>query len=282
MKRNIIFASALALCMGLSFTSCLDSNNDSDTSYVGGFVKVTSNYMGLGSFKGPDGKTTINPSNASLTNLEQNGFKMSNVNAAFIQGTYNKEENLDVETSQTFQNVSITYAVALDAPVEIVSEAGARNDSVNMACIRSLDNTGNGSNNYFSDDYNKPWFFYDETTLVLPISYYLSGQKLHDFTLVFNSSECKQGDTTLKLSLRHYNAKENSNQYDSYSFASNYPYAYFFAFDLTNAIYAWKSTTYSTDEPERITIEYVASDYSNDLAHGQTKLLTIERKALVQ
>ena len=61
MKRNIIFASALALCMGLSFTSCLDSNNDSDTSYVGGFVKVTSNYMGLGSFKGPDGKTTINP-----------------------------------------------------------------------------------------------------------------------------------------------------------------------------------------------------------------------------
>ena len=164
----------MALCMGLSFTSCLDSNSDSDTSYVGGFVKVNSSYLGLGSFKGPDGKTTINPSNASLTNLEQNGFKMNSVNAALIQGTCNKEENLDVETSKTFQNVNITYAVALDAPVEIVSEAGAPNDSVNMACIRSLDNTGNGSNNYFSDDYNKPWFFYDETTLVLPISYYLS------------------------------------------------------------------------------------------------------------
>ena len=98
----------MALCMGLSFTSCLDSNSDSDTRYVGGFVKVNSSYLGLGSFKGPDGKTTINPSNASLTNLEQNGFKMNSVNAAFIQGTYNKEENLDVETSKTFQNVNIT------------------------------------------------------------------------------------------------------------------------------------------------------------------------------
>ena len=271
----------MALCMGLSFTSCLDSNNDSDTSYVGGFVKVSSNYMGLGSFKSPDGKTTITPSSASISNLEQNGFKLANVNAAFIQGTYNKEENLDVESTLKFNNVNVTYAAPLDAPVEIVYERGAANDSVNTACIREIDNT-NRTSNYFDDSYNKPWFFYDETTLVLPINYNLSLQKLHAFTLVFYASEVEQGDTSLKLSLKHYNAKENSSNYESYSYASAYPFAYFYAFDLSTAIEHWQRALQTSSEPTSVTIEYVASEYNNDLAQGTTKLLTVERKGYGQ
>ncbi|MGN0257253.1 MAG: hypothetical protein ACI4CA_02615 [Bacteroides sp.] len=282
MKKNIFFATAMALCMGLSFTSCLDSNSsDTDTSYVGGFVKVSSSYLGLGSFKSPDGKTTITPSSASLSNLEQNGFKLANVNAAFIQGTYNKEENLDVESTLKFNNVNVTYAAPLDAPVEIVYERGAANDSVNTACIREIDNT-NRTSNYFDDSYNKPWFFYDETTLVLPINYNLSLQKLHAFTLVFYASEVEQGDTSLKLSLKHYNAKENSSNYESYSYASAYPFAYFYAFDLSTAIEHWQRALQTSSEPTSVTIEYVASEYNNDLAQGTTKLLTVERKGYGQ
>ena len=271
----------MALCMGLSFTSCLDSNNDSDTNYVGGFVKVSSNYMGLGSFKSPDGKTTISPSSASLTNLEQNGFKMAEVNAAFIQGTYNKEENPDAESTLKFNNVNVTYAASLDARVEIVYERGAANDSVNTACIREIDNT-NRNSNYFDDSFNKPWFFYDETTLVLPINYNLSMQKLHAFTLVFYASEVEPGDTSLKLSLKHYNAKDNSSNYESYSYASSYPFAYFYAYDLSNAIDNWQRALQTSAEPTSVTIEYVASEYSNDLAQGTNKQMTIERKAMGQ
>lgn len=281
MKRNIFFATAMALCMGLSFTSCLDSDNDTDTNYVGGFVKVSSSYMGFGSFISPDGKTTINPSTASLTNLEQNGFKMSEVNAAFVQGTYSEAENPDAATTLKFNNVSISYAASLDARVEIVDQKGALNDSINRACIRNIDNSQRG-NNYFSEDFNKPWFFYDNTTLVLPISYNLSGQKLHAFTLVFYASEVEPGDTTLKLSLKHYNANENASNNDSYSFAANYPYAYFYAFDLRNAIAYWQRTNPGSAEPQTVTIEYVASEFSNDIKQGETKQLTIERKGIVQ
>ncbi|MGN0310294.1 MAG: hypothetical protein ACI4C3_06900 [Bacteroides sp.] len=281
MKRNIFFATAMALCMGLSFTSCLDSNNDSDTNYVGGFVKVSSNYMGLGSFTSPDGKTTISPSSASLSNLEQNGFKMAEVNAAFIQGTYSELDNPDATTSLKFNNVNVTYAAPLDAPVEVVYEKGAVNDSINTACIRGIDNT-NRSSNFFDDSYNKPWFYYDETTLILPISYNLSGQKLHHFTLVFYASDVEPGDTSLKLSLKHYNANDNSNNNDSYSLAGSYPYAYFYAFDLRNAIQSWQRAAQSSAEPTSVTIEYVASEYNTDLAQGDTKLMTIERKGLGQ
>lgn len=281
MKRNIFFATALALCMGMSFTSCLDSDTDTDTQGVGGFVKVTSSYMGLGAFKYHDGTATINPSAASLNNLEQNGFKMSEVNAAYIQGTYSKEANPDVETTRMYNNVNLTYTVSLDAPVEIVSQAGAPNDSINMACIHDINNTNRGTN-YFANDYNEPWFYSDETTLVLPISYGMSGQKLHAFTLVYNTSESEQDETTLKLSLRHYNGNDSSSQADSYSLAINYPYLYFFAFDLRNAIYMWQGITGSSDGPETITIEYVASEYNTDVKQGETKTMTIERKALGQ
>ena len=287
MKRNIFFATALALCMGMSFTSCLDSDNDTDTQGLSGFVKVTSSYMGLGSFKSYDGKTTINPTTTSMNNLDQNGFKMSEVNAAFIQGTYSKDENLDAETSKTLNNVNVIAAVPLDASVEIINQAGVENDSVNMACIRSIGKNETIYSVYPETMCKKPWFYYDETTLILPISYGMSGQKLHAFTLVYNTSESKQGETTLKLSLRHYNANDSSSEKDSYTFSIGQygyllPHVYFFAFDLRNAIYMWQGITGSSDGPKTITIEYVASEYNTNIEQGETKTMTIERKALGQ
>lgn len=269
----------MALFMGLSFTSCLDSDNDTDTLYVGGFVKV-SGYMGYYTFKGPDGKSTINPSSSSITQLESNGMKLTNVNIAFVQGTYSKELNPEAEQTQEYKNVNLSYAAPLDGAVEIVYNEGAENDSINYACIRSIENTNRG-NNYYGNVFNTPWFFYDKTSLILPISYALSGKKHHKFTLVYRQDLSKEGEEEMTLYLRHYNAKDSNTNYDSFDLASNYPYAYFYAFDLNTAMYAWANAVGRPGElPDRITIKYVADEYSTDLKEGEEKSVTVERKPI--
>ena len=283
MKRNTFFAAAMALCLGLSFTSCLDSDNDSNSSVIGGFVK-TGGYMGLNFFLTPDGQVSIYPTTASISNLEKNNFKMTQVNAAFIQGTYDVTLNADVNgtdatTSKQYKEVTITYAASLDAKVEI-AEPGAKNDSVNHQCIRAIDNSSRGSQNYFSAEYNKPWFFYDATTLVLPINYGLSGQRVHAFTLVYDPTSSQPGDTTIKLRLCHYNNQDTSSLTESYSIASSHPFAYFYAFDLEDAFNTWSSKTQQSGRPQTVTIEFVSSDTSLDVKDGLTETLVIERKAI--
>ena len=67
---------ALTLLMGISFTSCLNSDNDYAPT-VGGFVKVGGGMFGT-TFTMLDGATTISPTAASLTQAESNmGFKYS-------------------------------------------------------------------------------------------------------------------------------------------------------------------------------------------------------------
>lgn len=278
MKRKTIFSAVMALCMGLSLTSCLDSDNDSNSSVIGGFVK-TGSYMGLNFFTTPDGQISIYPTTASMGNLEKNNFKMSQVNAAFVQGTYDIATNADVATSKQYKEVSITYAASLDAKVEI-AEPGAKNDSVNHQCIRAIDNSNRGNQNFFSADYNKPWFFYDATTLVLPINYAMSGQKLHAFTLVYDPTSSQPGDTTIKLRLCHYNNQDASNLSESYSFASKAPFAYFYAFDLEDAFNTWSNSTHSSSRPQTVTIEFVSSETSLDIKDGQTETLVVERKGI--
>lgn len=283
MKRNTFFAAAMALCLGLSFTSCLDSDNDSNSRPIGGFVK-TGGYMGLNFFLTPDGQISIYPTTASISNLEKNNFKMSQINAAFIQGTYDLTVNADATgtnstTSNQYKEVTITYAAPLDAKVEI-AEPGAINDSVNHQCIRAIDNSNRGSQNYFSAEYNKPWFFYDATTLVLPINYGLSGQKLHAFTLVYDPTSSQPGDTTIKLRLCHYNNQDTSNLNESYGLSSSVPFAYFYAFNLEDAFNTWSSNTHNSSRPQTVTIEFVSSENSLDIKDGQTETLVIERKGI--
>lgn len=277
MKNFKLYATAMALFLGLSMTSCLNSDNDDNSVVITSFVKVNG-YMGMYSFKSPDGKTTIYPTSASTSNLETNGLKLSEVNIAFIQGTYDKTLNADAETSNTFTEVNVSYAACLDGTIEVVETAGAENDSVNHACIRSLDNSER-TGNYFSSEYNKPWFFYDKTSLVLPISYGLSGSIMHKFTLVFEAYKAQQGDSELKLKLCHYNGKDTSNNYDSYSLAANLPFAYFYAFDLIELQTSWMQHTGNYELPEKIVIEYVASDYNNEIEQGETKTIEVTRQA---
>ena len=276
MKRNTIFAAAMALCMGLSFTSCLDSGNDSYNPEIRCFAK-TGSYMGLNFFKSADGKTTIYPTTASMSNLEKDGFSMSKVNAAYIIGTYDASINNNLDSSvdavQEYKDVNVA-AVSLDAKVEI-AEPGAENDSVIHQLIRAIDLSKRTSQ---TSPLLKPWFFYDKTTLVLPISYSFQEYKKHAFTLVYAPSSTKADDNTINLRLCHYNGNEKSTQYDSFDY-SGYPYLFFFAFDLNEVYSEWRNITHST-YPETITITYWASDRELDPAGVEPEEYVVDCKAI--
>ena len=184
MKQLKFLMVALTLLMGISFTSCLNSDNDYAPT-VGGFVKVGGGMFGT-TFTMLDGATTISPTAASLTQAESNmGFKYSNTNIAYVIGTYDETLNPDPINNKEYKSVSLTYAVSLDDKV-LITERGASNDSVNKAPIIDIDNSEKVS---YNKELFKPWFFYDKTTLVLPINYYLYKAGVHKFTLVYYPSE---------------------------------------------------------------------------------------------
>ena len=136
MKQLKFLMVALTLLMGISFTSCLNSDNDYAPT-VGGFVKVGGGMFGT-TFTMLDGATTISPTAASLTQAESNmGFKYSNTNIAYVIGTYDETLNPDPINNKEYKSVSLTYAVSLDDKV-LITERGASNDSVNKAPIIDL------------------------------------------------------------------------------------------------------------------------------------------------
>ncbi|MEL5895328.1 hypothetical protein AAE250_17750 [Bacteroides sp. GD17] len=213
MKQLKFLAVAFTLLMGISLTSCLNSDSD-PYSYGGGMVKVN-NYMGMYTFTGANG-VTITPTSASINALETNGFKMSEMSGKVAQIYYRWDSSLlnIAADEKDIKGVELYSIESLDNTVAIVSEKGAANDSLsksNNAAIISMESTNSGL------EY-KPQF-YDETTILLPINYYIS-QKRHFLTLVYYPNEDNNG--TLRLYLSHNsNGDADSNGSTSYSLTAN-------------------------------------------------------------
>lgn len=258
----------LALLMGTSLTSCLNSDTEY-TPQLAGIVKTT---MYGTSFTLYDGKTTITPTSASLSSVESNmGFKAANSNISFIMGTY--DETLNPEGTTDFASVNMTYGITLDAKVEMVGTRGADNDSVNAAPIISFENSQQTS----GANFHSPWFFYDKTSLILPINYYFS-KPIHKFTLVYYTNESNADEC--KLYLRQYIGDDKGNQYQSYSMSGGFPNLYFFAFDLSSVFYNHRNL--HGENPSEITIEYLQNENSYDQTEGETKTITIPVKSLIE
>ena len=196
MKQLKFLMVALTLLMGISFTSCLNSDSD-PYNYGGGMVKVQ-NYMGLYSFKGENG-VTITPTSASISALEANGFKMSEMSDKVAQIYYRwdpTQVNIPAD-EKDIKGVELYSIESLDNTVAIVEQKGvATNDSIsksNNAAIISLGYNAGGI------EYT-PKFFYDDYTLLLPINYYITNKR-HFLTLVYYPNE--DNGTTLRLYLGH-------------------------------------------------------------------------------
>lgn len=276
MKQLKFLMVALTLLMGISFTSCLNSDNDYAPT-VGGFVKVGGGMFGT-TFTMLDGATTISPTAASLTQAESNmGFKYSNTNIAYVIGTYDETLNPDPINNKEYKSVSLTYAVSLDDKV-LITERGASNDSVNKAPIIDIDNSEKVS---YNKELFKPWFFYDKTTLVLPINYYLYKAGVHKFTLVYYPSEKNSTNKTLKLYLRHYNADDKATSSTSLQ-NSDIPSIFYYAYDLRDVFTRYAMAVGSSEYPSSIVVEYVVNPNGLDLEKAETKTVVVERKSIVE
>ncbi|MDE5709645.1 MAG: hypothetical protein K2I11_08905 [Bacteroides sp.] len=281
MKQLKFLMVALTLLMGVSFTSCLDSDGGDSHRYGGGLVKVQG-YMGIYSFKGENG-VTITPTLASIAALEARGVKMSDMvgKVAHIAYRWDPELLTIPEDTKDFKDVELYSIELLDNTVEVVESKGAHNDSIsisNNAPIISLRTEISGGSGQYA-----PQFFLDDYTLLLPINYYISDRR-HFLTLVYYPNE--DNGSTLRLHLGHnMDGDKTSMNSTSYLLTANsggyYGVGLFYkAYDIREVIERYKRETSSSENP--IVIEIVAHEnaYSTKLDDTQTeeKIYTVTKK----
>ena len=228
MKKLNLLAFVFALLMGVSFTSCLNSDSD-PYNYGSQLAKMYNDgYMGGYYFKTSEG-ITITPTAESMNSFKTNNstLDLSKYVGQVMQISYRwNAELMDIPADATeITGVEMMSMMPLNAPVEIVEMEGAQNDSVDNAAVISLEKDIMGYT-------YKPYFF-DETTLVVPVEYYMSsnGGKLHYLSLAYYPNEVNE-NLTVRL-------KHNSNgDYDrtgetSVNWASmGYLSLYYKVFDL--------------------------------------------------
>lgn len=270
MKQLKFLVVALTLLMGISFTSCLNSDSD-PYNYGGGMVKVQ-NYRGVYSFKGENG-VTITPTSASISALEANGFKMSDMSDKVAQIYYRWDPTqVDIPADEKdVKEVELYSIESLDNTVEIVEQKGvAANDSIsksNNAAIISLGYDAGGIK-------YAPKFFYDDHTLLLPINYYITNKR-HFLTLVYYPNE--DNGTTLRLYLGHNsNGDSTSTNSTSYTLTANtggyYGLGLFYkVYDLRKVFERYKRPTSTSENPTTIEIVTKVNSYSLKLDDSQTK-----------
>ena len=233
MKQVKVLMLTLIVLMGVGFTSCM--NSDDNTTTMGySVVKVSMGSFGSVYFEDASG-FKFYPSTASLSKVEAElKFEPSSTNLAYIGYQYDTATQ-QVTENTTKLNVELFYAVSLDAKVEIVSEPGADNDSISKAPIVTLKGSLNSYYEY------KPMMFNDNT-LLLSVNYFMSTSN-HYFTLVYYQNEApampdnlveNTDDNSVTLYLRHNNGTDTSTSGTSLGYIQSYPYVFYKAFDLSS------------------------------------------------
>ena len=279
MKQFKFLMVAFSLLMGVSLTSCLNSESDPN-SYGGGMVKVQS-YMGYPSFKG-EGGITITPTPASISVLEANGLKISELSDKVVNIAYRWDPTqVDIpKDSKDIKGVELYSIESLDNPVEIVEEKGvSANDSLahsNNAAIISVGYDASGMK-------YEPQFFYDDYTIVVPMNYYINNKK-HFLSLMYYPNEDNGPELTLYLAHNSNKDSESANS-TSWNLTANtggyYGLGLFYkAYDLRSVISRYKRETGFFENPPVVKIVANVNQYSMKLDDSQTeeKTYTVTKK----
>ena len=272
MAKFKIWMVALTLIMGVSFTSCFDSSDDNtQTGIVIG--KVHSSYGLSYYFETADGKT-VTPTTASITEMEAKGVKFSELSGKLVQIAYMWDSSvLEIPSNATkIEGVSLTYIADLSGQVEVVTEPGAANDSISDTPIVTLKKEASSVFTY------EPYFF-DRSTLVLPVIYYLYS-KPHSFTLVYYPNE-ENTDGIIKLYLRHKKNGDNMSTSSPVSldfFTNSLSYLYFYySFDLQKILY---STAVTSLDKVIVVTEENANSVKLDDSNTKTNEYIVEYKEI--
>lgn len=265
---------AFTLLMGISLTSCLNSDNDY-VQQIPVIAKVQSSMFGY-TFKTSDGYS-ITPTAASVASCESAGYKLSALEGKVSYILYTADGLELNETNKTLDGVTLLGAISLDNAAELVQGTKAdklHNDSIENTPIISLE-----------DNNMKPYFF-DNTTIMLPVQYIV--KKSSNFvSLVYYAGDEEDNGDVLRLHLRY-----NATGKDVNSTATSYEYysqagavgLYLRAYDLENIFVSYLHKKGLTPSPVNYptTIEIVANvnSYSTDLTDNQTeeKVFVVTKK----
>lgn len=273
MKHLQLMMVALFMLMGVSLTSCLNSESD-PYSYNTAMVKVRVSAF-YTYFETADG-IIIEPTQESISKLLSDKIDISELANKVANIAYRWDPAVvDVPSdAETIKGVELYSIESLDAPAEVINIKGESKDSIADTPIIELA--------YNPGGYEYKPFFFDETTLILPIHYYME-KTVHTLRLLYYKEETQENGI-LKLYLRH-NKNEDA---ASGTGLTSYEYAvgtgllslFYKAYDLSVIFSRYQEQTGMYEYPKKINIVYEANPYSWDLddAQTETKTYTVEYK----
>ena len=229
MKHLKLMMAALAMMMGLTMTSCFD-DEDSYETVITSIAKLKQGLAGGYEFVTTEGFVII-PDAASVSKMESNNkIKMDDYLNEVCYVIYSVEGKDPIKKEDTsIKDVTLEGFTSLSQTVEIVSEKGAANDSINKAAIISLGKDIN--------EHTKPSLF-DQSTVFLCIDYFIVN-KQHSFTLVNYGVDELVEEGVLTLYLRHNNngdSMQNTTSTAYYWANQGYVWSFYHAFDITRPL----------------------------------------------
>ena len=251
-QLKLLMLSALMLLMGVSFTSCLDSNDSENTFDYVGLVLVRGS-MGITAFEDAVGNMFY-VSQSSVTQWEANSssklsdYQFGQAYLKFIE-TGNGEKATASETEPS------TYQVDLVAfsPCEYAAATMATNSE-------NMDEVAPETSPVISmaPDNLSPWQ-YSSNLIVMPLQWRLENSaeafKKHHLVLVYVADEIEADDTELTLYLRHNNGGDEKTEVY---------YANYYAYDITMPLSLFYSKT--GKNPTRLIIKgHESGTYSDTM-----------------
>lgn len=250
MKQVKFWMVAFTLLMGVSFTSCLDSD-EGEVYDVPGLAMLVRSYMGYVTFEDAAGNI-YTPTQASLTQFEtNNSIKISDYKMGFVTGTKIEPETgtkaTDIPFSlKIFQPITFANAVVAQTTEEmdVVAPETSPVITLNSGISPSL---------------------FNKDILVTLIFWRLQNDnekfKLHKLTLACALDEIEEGDTELVFYVRHDNGGDDK---------SDVYYYNWYAYDIQAALNSFKAKTGKL--PTRLVVKaHESGEYSTTMPTTYTE-----------
>ena len=182
--------------MGISLTSCL---GDSDPTVTGkSFGKIIESFPRI-VVEAPDGVRFTALNTAADLSVFSGDY-------VFFQFSYDSEQQkVDVNTKNIDATITILEKMTYN-PAIIATDKGESHENVTIVQI------GDGANENMNG-YNRIQFmYYDKSKVILPLVFLLkeasqASLNKHSFSLIYDESNVKQGDSELVFYLRHHSSE---------------------------------------------------------------------------
>lgn len=215
MKKQMKFLTlALALFVGMTLTSCLDSDSDS-TGYDGAGIVYVRHSMGVSYFADALGNIYY-PTAESLNAIQANNpaFDMSSYRMAFIYYSWPDSESADASTPTLTQSYNIDLLSIQEVEVydtEITSTQATMESSMPETSPLLPLNAGSSSSGFPA--------MYDSDMLMATIGYFVGSESSlqnHRVRVAYVDEEVDPSSTEMTLYLRHDRGSDEGTTYTNY------------------------------------------------------------------